>query len=414
MLYTDLVGPSVEYEDNVDSRGLKTFLIQTLNGINNYVFSKDDKRLMLPQENVTQMSFWLKFNTGELITPGYPITLDLQIEWKKILLKIRKRILGWLNNWSHRRYLNTVRVCCPMLKLCKIPSSRGPKKFSLSLLEGRQSVKLYSKSGTPPSLNDELDISSPNFIALGESYFIVKLKCNVKDNLNASPGEYTNWIYPTSPAFSWFKNIRVELDGTEVTQSSKISDMQIVQHIMSLMESRQTSVFGLGPVWLAKVRPSEIIEAHPLANYEYRAKLRRGYAFETNSAGGDADANPDIAADFKLKRAPTIPLETFEGYGNTVLERCRADSFGSLTVQDASFHSFLQRGRCLASSSNSGEDQIRPTTDGAFSVHDYFGQRQRSKQRRTCWTGWHRTFAAGFRLSHLQNGKVLRGSSASP
>ena len=104
-------------------------------------------------------------------------------------------------------------------------------------MEGRQSVKLYSKSGTPPSLNHELDISSPNFIALGESYFIVKLKYTVKDNLNASPGEYTNWICPTSPAFSWFKNIRVELDGTEVTQSSKVSDMQIVQHIMSLMES---------------------------------------------------------------------------------------------------------------------------------------------------------------------------------
>ena len=80
LLYTDLIGPSVKYEDNVDSRVLKTFLIQTLNGINNYVFSKDDKRLMLPQENVTQMSFRLKFNTGELITPGYPITLDLQIE----------------------------------------------------------------------------------------------------------------------------------------------------------------------------------------------------------------------------------------------------------------------------------------------------------------------------------------------
>ena len=46
----------------------------------------------------------------------------------------------------------------------------------VSLLEGRQSVSLYSKSGSPPSLNHELDISSPNFIALGESYFIVKLK----------------------------------------------------------------------------------------------------------------------------------------------------------------------------------------------------------------------------------------------
>ena len=103
----------------------------------------------------------------------------------------------------------------------------------VSLLEGRQSVMLYSKTGTPPSLNHELDISSSSLIALGESYFIVKLKDTVKINLNASPGEYTNWICPTSPAFSRFKNVRVELDGTEVTQSSKVSDMQIVQHIMS-------------------------------------------------------------------------------------------------------------------------------------------------------------------------------------
>ena len=80
LLYTDLIGPSVEYEENEDSRVLKAFLIQTLNGINNYVFSKEDKRLMLPHENVSQITFWLKFNTGELITPGYPINLDLRIE----------------------------------------------------------------------------------------------------------------------------------------------------------------------------------------------------------------------------------------------------------------------------------------------------------------------------------------------
>ena len=69
LLYTDLTGPSAEYEHNEDSRMLKTFLVQTLNGINNHVFGKEDKRLMLPHENVTQMSFLLKFNTGELITP---------------------------------------------------------------------------------------------------------------------------------------------------------------------------------------------------------------------------------------------------------------------------------------------------------------------------------------------------------
>ena len=80
LLYTDLIGSSVEYEDNNDSRVLRTCLIQTLNGINNYVFSRADKRLMLPHENISQMSFWLKFNTSELITSGYPITLDLRIE----------------------------------------------------------------------------------------------------------------------------------------------------------------------------------------------------------------------------------------------------------------------------------------------------------------------------------------------
>ena len=92
LLYTDLIGPSVEYEDNEDSRVLKT----------------------LSNDKVVQNS---------------------------ILERTEKKV---------------------------------------SLLEGRQSVTLYSKSGTPPSLNHELDISSPNFIALGESYFIVKLKYTVK------------------------------------------------------------------------------------------------------------------------------------------------------------------------------------------------------------------------------------------
>ena len=80
LLYTDLIGPSIEYEDNTDSRVLKTFLVQTLNGVNNYVFAKDDRRLMLSHENVRDMTFWLKFNTGELITSGYPIYLDLRVQ----------------------------------------------------------------------------------------------------------------------------------------------------------------------------------------------------------------------------------------------------------------------------------------------------------------------------------------------
>ena len=80
LLYTDMIGPSVEYEDNTDSRVLKTFLVQTLNGVNNFVFAKEDKRLMLPHERVREITFWLKFNTGELITSGYPIYLDLRLQ----------------------------------------------------------------------------------------------------------------------------------------------------------------------------------------------------------------------------------------------------------------------------------------------------------------------------------------------
>ena len=79
LLYTDLIGPSIEYEDNTDSSVVKTFLVQTLNGVNNYVFGKEDERLMLPHENVREMTFWLKFNTGEHITSGYAIYLDLRV-----------------------------------------------------------------------------------------------------------------------------------------------------------------------------------------------------------------------------------------------------------------------------------------------------------------------------------------------
>ena len=76
---------------------------------------------------------------------------------------------------------------------------------------------------------------------------------------------------PNITCFSWFKNVRVELDGTEVTQSSKVSDMQIVQHIMSLMESSigklqysDSDLFGL-----QKLDPRKSLKRIPLANYEY-------------------------------------------------------------------------------------------------------------------------------------------------
>ena len=62
-----------------DSRVLKTFLVSTLDGINNYVFAKPDLRILRPYQHVNEIRFWLKFNTGEYITSGYPVLLDLRI-----------------------------------------------------------------------------------------------------------------------------------------------------------------------------------------------------------------------------------------------------------------------------------------------------------------------------------------------
>ena len=106
----------------------------------------------------------------------------------------------------------------------------------VSLFEGRASVTLHPDN---PSLSNGVDISSANnFMALSESYFIVKMRYSVKDNRTApNTGDYKHWITPTSPGFSWVKNIRVEVNGQEVTQSSLVSDMQPVQHILSFLEN---------------------------------------------------------------------------------------------------------------------------------------------------------------------------------
>ena len=72
----------------------------------------------------------------------------------------------------------------------------------VSLLEGRASVTLYPDN---PSLS--------NFMALSESYFIVKMRYRVRDNRTApNTGDYKHCITPTSPGFSWVKNIRVEIN----------------------------------------------------------------------------------------------------------------------------------------------------------------------------------------------------------
>ena len=72
--------------------------------------------------------------------------------------------------------------------------------------------------------------------------------------------------------------MRVELDGIEVTQSSKVPDMQIVQHVLSLMESSvaklqysDSDLYGL-----QKLDPRKSLKRVPLASYEYGGKRRRG------------------------------------------------------------------------------------------------------------------------------------------
>ena len=197
---------------------------------------------------------------------------------------------------------------------------RNEKKYSL--LEGRRSVVLYSSADrSPPSLNHELDMSSPNFTALGESYFIAKFSYSVKDGRNGGNSrDYPHWVCPTSPAFSFFKNIRVELNGTEVTQSSKIMDMQSVQHVLSLMESdvsklqySDSDLFGL-----QKLDPRKALKGIHLEDYQYGVKRKRAYAFETNDVNGD-DFD-DTADDFKVKRRPRVLLSETQAFSNTVQE----------------------------------------------------------------------------------------------
>ena len=57
-----------------------------------------------------------------------------------------------------------------------------------SLLEGRQSVTLYSKTGTPPSLNHELDISLSKFYCTRRKLLsLLNSIYTVKNNLNSHP-----------------------------------------------------------------------------------------------------------------------------------------------------------------------------------------------------------------------------------
>ncbi|XP_065187511.1 uncharacterized protein LOC135818113 [Sycon ciliatum] len=196
---------------------------------------------------------------------------------------------------------------------------RNEKKYSL--LEGRRSVILYSSAdSSPPSLNNELNLSSPNFIALGESFFLAKFKYTVKDNRTNGSDHYEHWTCPTSPGFSFFRNIRVELNGTEVTQSSKISDMQSVQHVLSLLESdvsrlqySDSDLYGL-----QKLDTRKALKNIHLDQYRYGVKRKRAYAFMTNDS--DGDDFDSTAGNYKVKRKPGVLISETESFSNTVQE----------------------------------------------------------------------------------------------
>ena len=191
----------------------------------------------------------------------------------------------------------------------------------VSFLEGRRGVYLYSPDRSPPSLNNELDISSPNFISLAESFFTVKLKYSVKDARNgAAAADYTHWICHTSPGHSWFKNIRMELNGVEVTQSSKVADRQPVNHVLSLMESSVAQLqYSLSDLYgVQKLDSTKALSDIPLGDYQYGVKRKHAYAFPDNTADGDDFDSTD--GDHKVKRLPSVLLTNTETFSNTVQE----------------------------------------------------------------------------------------------
>ena len=173
----------------------------------------------------------------------------------------------------------------------------------------------------------------------------MKMRYSVKNNLNNQPGDYTRWVCTTSPAFSWFKNIRVEINGTEVTQSSKVADMQMVQHILSLMESSSerlqyvdSDLYGL-----QKLDPQRALRGVDLSPYQLGVKRKHGYAFETNAANANAAQAPDFVDDFTLRRAPTVELVTNEGFSNTVQENALRAAVGRFQYKLRPFLPFFNQ-----------------------------------------------------------------------
>lgn len=182
-------------------------------------------------------------------------------------------------------------------------------------------------------------------MALAESYLIVKLTYIVKDNKNApNTGDNPYWACPTSPGFSWVKNVLVEINSQEATQNVAPSPIQPVQHILSLMESTtgrvqyvDSDLYGL-----QKLYPRKSLKALPLQIYEYGISTTAGYPFATNTAGG-GDFH-DTAGHHKVKRLPTILLNDTKTSRSTVQENIVRASSGNFQYKFRPFIPFYKAG----------------------------------------------------------------------
>ena len=96
-----------------------------------------------------------------------------------------------------------------------------------------------------------------------------------------------------------------------MTQSSLVSDMQPVQHILSLMESStgklqyaDSDFYGL-----QKLDPKKSLKALPLQTYDYSVSVtHKKYSFATNAADDDGGVASDFRANSTLRSAPTVKL----------------------------------------------------------------------------------------------------------
>ena len=120
-----------------------------------------------------------------------------------------------------------------------VPGRHSPVKVVQDAFEEQTENKVSLLKDEVASFSIRTTHRSPTVstVAQPTTSQLLAMRYVVNDKRNApNAGHYKLWITPTSPGFSWGKNIRVELNG-QVTQSSLVSDMQLVQNILSVMES---------------------------------------------------------------------------------------------------------------------------------------------------------------------------------